>query len=165
MPSKPRMLVVLSLRLSEDSTLLQHTTEPLLHWPAPEPELWLGAGALDAAVLVGGAGAGLLGGGGGGGGGGVGVGDGEDGGGVGVSEGGHGAGAASAARAERRSAERASLNCMAIMRSVAGRERRSARCLRRAGERATDGPQRKGRVGACGCDERLGEWAWSDGGI
>ena len=29
---------MLSLRLSEDSTLLQHTTGPLLHWPAPPPE-------------------------------------------------------------------------------------------------------------------------------
>ena len=124
-PSKPRRLVVLSLRLSEDSTLLQHTTGPLLHWPAPPPEPWLGWGAPAAEVLVAlslvvvgvHAGALLLGGAGSveDGAGQVGEGEGV---GVGVSEGGHGAGAARAARAERRSAERANLNCMVIIRVV-----------------------------------------------
>ena len=116
-PSKPRRLVVLSLRLSEDSTLLQHTTGPLLHWPAPPPEPWLGLGApavlvvLSLVVVGVHAGALLLGG----------TGSVEDGAGQvgeGVSEGGHGAGAARAARAERRSAERANLNCMVIIRVV-----------------------------------------------
>ena len=123
------MLVVLSLRLSEDSTVLQHTTGPLLHWPALDPEPWLGSGPLagevlvalsvlvvgvhagavvvgqEGAVVLGAAGVVEVGAGQ--------VGEGE---GVGVSEGGHGA--ARTARAERRRAERANLNCMVIVRAV-----------------------------------------------
>lgn len=50
MPSKPKMPLVLELRPPGDSTLLQHTTGPVLHCPPPEP--WLGSGA-DVVVGVG----------------------------------------------------------------------------------------------------------------